>query len=243
MYMMFVDESGDKGYPADGNWKKWGGTILYVRVGTIIHGWKWKGWNDRLNQFKKKRGLTWDAEIKASHLRRGKGVFVGRNQNFRNLFFSDLLDLIGGDPDITLLGIVIDKTKVDITKQERLKNPDIRSMELLLERYNLFLRQQNDKSGIVVLDPTQEINDDKIRYYQSYLQTYSTHLQPLHIVESTFFAKSHTSNMIQIADVCTNVFYRTEAGVPKSDTEFYKIYPRFWRYNRKVAGYGIKKWP
>jgi hypothetical protein len=243
MHMMFVDESGDKGYPANGNWNGWGGTTLYVRVGTIIHGWKWKAWNDRLNQFKKNRGLTWDAEIKASLIRRGKGVFVGRNVHWRNLFLSDLLDLIGGDPDIILLGIIIDKTKVDITKQDRLRSPDIRSMELLLERYNSFLSQQNDKSGIVVLDPTQEISDDNIRYFQSYLQAYSPHLQPLHVVEGTFFAKSHTSNMVQISDVCTNVLYRKEAGAKESSGEFAKIYPRFWRHKSKVKGYGIKKWP
>jgi len=42
MYMMFVDESGDPGYPADGNWSRWGGSTHFARVGLIIHGWKWK---------------------------------------------------------------------------------------------------------------------------------------------------------------------------------------------------------
>ncbi len=154
-----------------------------------------------------------------------------------------MLDFIGGDPDITLLSVIIDKMKVDITKRDRFKKPDIRSMEFLLERYNFFLSQQKDKSGIVVLDPTQEKDDDNIRYFQSYLQTHSQYLHPLHVVESTFYAKSHTSNMIQIADICTNVFFRNETGKVGSRSHFVKIYPRFWRYNRRIQGCGIKKWP
>jgi hypothetical protein len=243
MHMMFVDESGDKGYPHNRNWKTFGGTPIFVRVGAIIHGWKWRAWDERLGEFKKGRGLVWDAEIKASHVRRGEGAFVGWDRAQRDFFLGNLLDLIEGNRDITLLGVVIDKTKVDMTKGERIRRPEIRSMELLLERYNQFLRQQQDKSGIVVLDPTQEDSDDNIRYFQSYLQAHSKNLQPLHIVEGTFFAKSHTSNMIQIADVCTNVLYRKETDATGADAEFARISPRFWRCNSKVAGYGMKRWP
>ena len=243
MYMMFVDESGDKGYPKDGNWGAWKGSTHFTRVGVIIHGWKWKGWNERIVHFKRNRGLTWDAEIKASHIRRGQGDFIGWEKPRRELFINDILDLIGGNTDITLICIIIDKSKVDITQRDRLIKPDVRSMELLLERYNSFLDNQSDKCGIVVLDPTQEKDDDNIRHFQSYLQAYSQHLQPLHIVESTFYAKSHTSNMIQVADICTNVIYRRKTGKSGSLNEYNKIYPRFLRHGRRVVGCGIKEWP
>ena len=74
MHMMFVDESGDPGYPPSGNWQGWGGTRLFVRVGVIIHGWKWKTWHQRLFEFKHNRGLTWDAEIKADSRLRDQDV-------------------------------------------------------------------------------------------------------------------------------------------------------------------------
>ena len=48
MHMMFVDESGDPGYPPGGKWRRWGGSTHFARVGVIIHGWKWKAWHDRL---------------------------------------------------------------------------------------------------------------------------------------------------------------------------------------------------
>lgn len=242
MHMMFVDESGDPGYPADGNWQKWGGSHLFVRVGVVIHGWKWKAWNERLFQFKHNRGLTWDAEIKAGDIRRGKGDYVGWEQNRRRQFLADLSTLIGLNTDITLLAVVIDKTKIDISQNDRMVKPEVRSLELLLERYNLFLDSQGDKAGIVILDPVKESSDDNLRRFQSYLLAQSINLRPLHIVEGTFFAKSHTSNMIQSADVCTNIVYREFSRGDRS-REYSLLQSRFWRRNGRVVGYGIKRWP
>ena len=242
MHMLFVDESGDPGYPPSGNWQGWGGTRLFARVGVIIHGWKWKAWHQRLHQFKHNRGLTWDAEIKANHIRQGKGAFVGWDQKRRAQFMADLCTLVGVNTDITLIGVVIDKTKIDVTRPDRTVKPEVRSLELLLERYNLFLDVQGDKAGIVVLDPVKESSDDNLRRFQSYLLDQSPNLRPLHIVEGTFFAKSHTSNMIQIADVCCNVFFRKIAR-GKVDPEYRHLAPRFWKHNGRILGYGIKRWP
>jgi len=139
MHMMFVDESGDPGYPPGGKWAGWGGSTHFARVGVIIHGWKWRAWNDRLRSFKSNRGLTWDAEIKASDIRYGGGAFVGWDKPRREFFLRNLMELVGGNPDITLLGVVIDKRRVDTTKGDRMVKPEVRSLELLLERYNLFL--------------------------------------------------------------------------------------------------------
>jgi hypothetical protein len=242
MHMMFVDESGDPGYPINGIWSGWDGSRLFARVGVIIHGWKWKAWHERLFQFKHNRGLTWDAEIKANHIRQGKGSFVGWDENRRERFMDDLCTLIGVNTDITLIGVIIDKTKIDVTRQDRMVKPEVRSLELLLERYNLFLGEQKDKAGIVVLDPVKESSDDNLRRFQNYLLAQSPNLRPLHIVESTFFAKSHTSNMIQVADVCCNVLFRELARV-NGNPEYRRLTPRFWRHGNRLQGYGIKRWP
>ncbi len=242
MHMMFVDESGDPGYPKADNWAEWHGSKVYSRVGLIVHGWKWKAWNERLVSFKFNRGLLWDAEIKASHLRRGQGAFVGWDESRRQQFIQDLSNLIGLNRDLTLIGVAIDKTKVDTKQKDRLVKPDVRSLELLLERYNQFLHRQQDKAGIVVLDPTKDTSDDNLRYFQSFLQIQSPNLKPLHIVEGTFFAKSHTSNMIQLADFCCNVFFR-EVTRDDQSAEWKAILPRFWRVAGRALGNGIKHWP
>jgi len=241
MHMIFVDESGDPGYPPNGQWSAWGGSTHFVRAGVIIHGWRWKAWHQRLLRFKQDSGLRWDAEIKASDIRRGAGAFIGWDEARRKQFLLDLSQEIGGQPDLTLLGVVVDKRKVDPSKGDRLVRPQVRSLELLLERYNGFLHGQQDKSGIVILDPTAEHSDDDIRYFQSFLIEKSRHLRPLHIVEGTFFAKSHTSNMMQIADVCTNILYR-ESTRP-GQAEFKLLHSRFWRQSGHIKGYGLKEWP
>lgn len=246
MHMVFVDESGDSGYPSDGNWSRWQGSTHFARVGVIIHGWRWKTWHTKLINFRRNEGLAWNTEMKASDIRHGKGFFMGWDRTRRDTLLANLLALIGSTHDITLLGVLIDKRDVDTSKKDRLVKPEVRSLEFLLERYNLFLRQQKDKSGIVILDPVAARSDDNLRYFQSFLLHQSEHLKPLHIVEGTFFAKSHTSDMVQVADICTNVFYREMVRDTNArDTnasEFAAIKPRFWRHQNRLQGYGIKKW-
>jgi hypothetical protein len=240
--MMFVDESGDPGYPKSGNWSTFGGSKYYTRLGLIIHGWKWKSWNQKIQSFKHNRGLLWDSEIHSADVWRGSGSFMGWDLQRRLDFVKDLSTLIGRNYDFTLIGICIDKTKVDTLQRDHLVKPQVRSLELLLERFNLFLEHSKDKCGIVVLDPCQEQNDDNLRHYQSFLQSSSPHLKPLHIVEGTFFAKSHTSNMVQLADFCCNIFYR-EMSKQQNRQEWREIYQRFWRLNNRVKGVSIKSWP
>ena len=242
MHMMFVDESGDPGYPQDGDWDRFGGTKVFIRLGLIIHGWKWKAWNKKLVNFKKNRQLIWDDEIKANHLRKGSGIFEGWDEPRRDQFRSDLSRLIGYNKDFTLISVVIDKTKIDRNKKDRLVKPEVSSLEHLLETYNLFLRHQEDKSGIVVLDPTIEKGNDNLRYFQSFLQNKSKFLKPLHIVEGTFFAKSHTSNMIQLADFCSNLHFR-QVTLRDGSNDWKAIEPRFWTRGGTVKGFGIKIWP
>lgn len=242
MHMMFVDESGDPGYPKDGNWSSWTGSTHFVRAGVIIHGWVWKGWHRRLLQFKSARGLLWDGEIKGTHLRSGKGAFCGWEAARRQLFRTDLAKLIGFSREITLIVVVIDKRKVHPGGRDRIIKPDVRSLELLLERYNHFLKQQSDKAGIVILDPVEESKDDNLRHFQSYLLDQEVNFQGSHIVEGAFFAKSHTSNLLQVADFVANVSYQ-EMARSLGGEEFASLQPRFWSWNGKTAGYGIKVWP
>jgi len=52
----------------------------------------------------------------------------------------------------------------------------------------------------------EESKDDNLRYFQSYLLDQGDRFRKSHIVEGTFFAKSHTSGLLQLADFCSNVF-------------------------------------
>lgn len=209
MHLMYVDESGDTGYPKAGcGFPATGGpTPWFVRAGVIVHSWKWAGIHERICQFKPSRFLKWDAEIKANHLRAAAGAFKSWSPQDRKHFLNDFLDTIGREMDVSILSVHIDKSKVDLARRDRLTNPSVRSLELLLELYNVFLGHQPDKTGCVVLDSVNAKNDSEIRYFQNYLRTFSDHLDHRRIIDGTFFLGSHESTFLQVADVCTNVLY------------------------------------
>jgi hypothetical protein len=224
---MYVDESGDPGYPRSGDFPARGGpTRFFVRAGVVVHGWKWMQVNKMIADFKRSRGLTWDAEIKAKHIRRGKKAFAGWSPSDRKQFLLDLLDSIGREIDVHILVVAIAKDRVDRTRRERFTNPSVRSLEFLLERYNLFLSEQTDRSGIAILDSTESENDEKLRYFQNYLLRFSDHLDPRRIVEGTLFMPSHTTNLLQLADICANVIYGRFARSDGNREEYKRIESR-----------------
>ena len=108
------------------------------------------------------------------------------------------------------------------------------SFEFLLERYSSFLHGQRDKCGITVLDSCEAKSDENLRYFHAFLRKFSSHLESQYIVESTLFMESHTTNMLQVADVCANVFYRYHATGGSNADEYDRIKGRI------VAS---KEWP
>ena len=217
MHLMYVDESGDTGYPKSGlSFPNTGGpTPWFIRVGVILHSWKWYGVHSRIMQFKSSRFLKWDAEIKATNLRTGKGAFESWRPEDRAVFLADFLDTIGREIDVTLLVVRIDKSKVDPSQKDRLTNPAVRSLEILLERYNDYLGTVQDRTGIVILDSINQKNDQELRYFQNYLRTFSENLDRRRIIDGTFFMGSHESTLLQIADICSNVFYVNDPAETK----------------------------
>lgn len=217
MHLMYVDESGDPGFHPQASER-------YVRMGVVVHGWKWYKVDRRIEQFKDTHGLKWDDEIRASDIRRRKGAFAGWTPKQRSSFLENLLDTIGREcPELTLIGNCIHKHLVDQNRKERLSNPAARSMELLLEAYNRFLQNQTDKSGIVILDECEASRDANLRYFQNYLRRYSDAISAQNIVEGTMFLPSHASNLIQVADVCANVLLRRFRWKENSTAEWARI--------------------
>ena len=105
MHLMYVDESGDTGFPKPGQgFPLTGGpTPWFVRAGVIIHSWKWAGVHERICQFKTSRFLKWDAEIKANHLRTGQGAFASWRPDDRAHFLHDFLMTISRETDVSII--------------------------------------------------------------------------------------------------------------------------------------------
>ncbi len=228
MHLMYVDESGDPGF-SDGS------STQFVRVGVVVHGWQWRAVDERIRTFKLSRGLDWNTEIRATDIRRGRRAFSGRPRRERETLLVDLLDTIGREcPELVLIGVCIDKARVDRTRAARWSNPAVRSVELLLEAYTAYLGRQKDRCGIVVLDECEGSNDANIRYFQNYLRRYSDRIDAQRIVEGTFFLPSGSSNLLQIADVCANVLLRRIRDDDESRAEWARIRGKF---------FAVREWP
>jgi hypothetical protein len=227
MHMMFVDEPSDPGFTQ-------GASPRFVRAGVIVHGCKWKSVDERIKTFKITRGLDWSDEIRANDIRRGHNAFRDKSQEERQTFLEDLLDTIGREsPELSMIGVCIHKHIVDTSQRERFSNPVVRSVELLLESYDAFLASQKDRCGIVVLDECEAKNDANIRYFQNYLRQFSGNIDARRIVEGTFFLSSRSSNLLQLADVCANVFLRRYRWDEQGIREWAKIENKF----------DVREWP
>ncbi|NOT00610.1 MAG: DUF3800 domain-containing protein [Phycisphaerales bacterium] len=228
MHLMYVDESGDPGYPADGVFVPSGPSDRYVLVGLIVHAWHWPAVDRRMVQFKRDHGLPWDAELRSHDIRNGRGAFVGKPPDARRQLHGELLDTIGSLVDaVTPLGVVINKRQVDQTRKERLVNPSRRAFESLLEAYNRFLAGQRDRSGIVIVDAREKKDDANVRYFQNYLRQYSERIDARRIVEGTFFLPSRDSNLLQMADICVGTLFQRHRWTEQSIRDFAKIEDRF----------------
>ena len=227
MHLMYVDESGDPGFHPQSSER-------YVRVGVVVHGWRWQSVDERITRFKITHGLTWKDEIRASDIRRRAGAFAKWKPIERAEFRVNLLDTIGRECDeLSVFGICIHKHLVDQNRKERLSNPSVRSMELLLEAFNRFLQGQRDKCGIVILDECEASHDENLRYFQNYLRRFSNAIDERRIVEGTMFLSSNSSNMLQIADVCANTLLRRYRWTEEATAEFARIEHKFI----------VKEWP
>ena len=228
MHLMYVDESGDPGFSG-------GSSARFVRVGVVVHAWKWRAVDERIRVFKTSRGLAWNAEIRATDVRRGRRAFADRSRAERETFLNDLVETIGREcPELALIGVSIDKARVDRTRPARWSNPAIRSVELLLEAYTAYLGQQKDRCGIVVLDECEGSNDANIRYFQNYLRRFSGRIDAHRIVEGTFFLSSGTSNLLQIADVCANILLRRWRDDEEARSQWEMIRDKF---------FVVREWP
>jgi len=75
MHILYVDESGDDGFPGDNMFSPDNApSNKFVRTGLIIHDWKWKKTNDVIADFKFSKRIPKDVELHATEIRRGKRI-------------------------------------------------------------------------------------------------------------------------------------------------------------------------
>ncbi len=236
MLLMYVDEAGDPGYRAGAAPYVLGSgpSPFFVRVGVVVHEAKWSKIVAAVRAFRLSHGLGRSDEIHASAIRRGKGPFARLHSKQRSALLRDYAAFVGGQPDLTLVGVAIDKGCIRNPAQTNVK---LRSLEFLTERFNSLLRVRKAR-GLMILDAVEAAEDQMHREFQNFLYEGSAHVQARRFIESCLAEPSETSEFLQMADVCANALLRHRCD---QSSDFSLVEPRIYRYRGRTVG--LKDWP
>lgn len=257
MHLIYVDESGDDGFAADGFYKSGATpTPFFTRSAVVLHDWKWQTIVNEVKAFRVKYQIPASEEIHATQILNGRSKTYLKNgqrispPNFfgqrwpdktdrRNLLL-DLCKMIA-DLDLVLIGIAIEKSKINSTRPDFKKLPKDFSWEFLIERVNYFLSQARDKRGMMISDAV-EVNLEK--YHRSFTKALiasSMHIRQFHFIETLLFEPSESSDLLQLADV---VSFAVGRKFNCDDDSFFRILePKFLVRNGILIGVGLKQWP
>lgn len=256
MHILYVDESGDDGFSRNGNYDSPTPSRFFVRTGIIIHDKKWQRINNELLNLRDIWAIPTTVELHANPIRRGtdKKNVNGKKKNIKNWYgqkypnFPDRIRLLNdfcsfaNNEEITIICVAIDKTKININASDYKKLPKEKSWELLVERYNLFLKRQKDKIGIIISDAIQNKIEQQHRDFVQAIFDNSSHVKPNHFIETILFEPSDSSNFLQLADLVSYSFFRYFSF--EDDSMFNFFSERILKNdNDEQKGAGLKIWP
>ena len=256
MHILYVDESGDDGFPSSGVFvKNQTPTQYYIKAGLVIHDLKWNGINKSIENFKQSFKIPIDMELHAANIFSGRDrVYINKKPIYRKNWFGNnfpkkkdrfeilknACDLIA-KLDLELFFMRINKAKIKTSVFGYTTFPKLKSWEFLIERYNLFLMNQVDQKGIIISDAITSLIEKDHRKFARAIYTNSFHVQKYHFIESILFEPSESSNLLQFADIAAYACGRDKnAG---NNILFKIIEHKIYSYNGVRDGCGIKDWP
>jgi len=249
MYLMYIDESGDT-IPLSQGGKK-----FLILSGCVMHENDVPKIEEQLRTIKKKYYQNPDVEIKSNFLRyanpdlsENSPIKLNDKAKYDELE-KDMTKLLSSIP-VTLYSVVIDKASY--WKQYPSQNPYDVAYVFLLERFEKYL-EENKALGICIIDPREGqveksfIGQDldrihnKMRWEENGFWTKCPN-----IIERLLFSTSDKTIGIQIVDLyCYPVFHIFEYD--KKQEEYWRFkelsYPKLYKKNGKVDGFGLKFFP
>ena len=198
MYLMYIDESGNKN-PNDSE-------IWYVLAGVIISEIHWKVVNEEVDNFK--RALFPSAnidklELHMHHILQKRGLFSKLNDERVKEILTQLYQLIHNLP-VTIIAVAINKRELVMNYQYR--DPLTDAWTFLTERFHNFLDKSCDENGVIdygllMIDQQTQSNDKDIRQLLRSLQSHGTGFQPIdNVIEDPISGSSQLKNALQLAD-------------------------------------------
>jgi hypothetical protein len=238
--LLYVDESGKSG-PRDPRQPS------YILAGVIVSEAQWRDVEVDLAArvdliCLPPRPSNW--EIHAADIAHGKRFAKGLSRNNKRALIGAVLDVIDAF-DLRLEFVVIDK----LAHLQKYMNPvpfELLAYRFMIERFEYFLGNHADQPLGMVVSDDQKGQEETIRAAHAALRKQgSTYGQIVRIVETPFFAPSHASCMLQIADVCAyqcNRLLRAERARLAVPEEWNRLVPHI--DNIPGRGFvGFKRFP
>jgi hypothetical protein len=249
VYLLYLDASGDPGWPRpDGkSSNKW-----YVLAGLCLDESRWSSARNVARKLVEKyfsSPLPPSRELRYSALLAGAPPYDRLSPTDRERLTDEVFaTLTALDP--VLFGIAIDKAGHRQKYRERAIPPDSWAMQLLCPRFHKFL-ERKDGLGVLMMDAEERRKEGRlwktvergreegivIRAGPLAYPRTNTKLERL--VENVLFLRSDSSDLIQIADCCSGAIWRNFELSESS--RFTQIKPLFDHVGDTM--YGLKTWP
>lgn len=239
MKLLFLDESGDhnltiidKNYP------------LFVLAGCVIDDNYHKNiLTPRLSEFKRKLFNTEDIILHyVDYTRNRKGFEIMINKKFRENFFKGLNDVIK-NTDFILVACIIDKKKHKKKYGILALDPYIFSLEIVIERFVMYLKEKDEKGVIIAESRGQQLDNELELSFLNFKIRGTRFLRPKEIVEKidSFIIKKKEENIagLQLADTLVTPIGRRYLN--KVNYINYEIIKSKFRRSscERLIGYGL----
>lgn len=256
MHLLYVDESGDDGFSPTNEYNANSQSKVFLRTGIALHDHQWRKVNNAITELRYKYKIPPEIEMHATEIWRGEKRFYKNKQKIlkpnwygstfpnrddRLNILKDACRLMASLTEISIMCAVVDKTRVVQPISPKWFPKNI-TWELLIERYNLYLKKQPDKSGIIISDAVNDSIEKQQREFAREIYRNSPHVQDRHFIESILFEPSDSSNMLQLTDIASYaVFRKFNSG----NAALYDIIqPRILKNDSgDIDGAGLKIWP
>jgi len=247
MYLLFLDESGTPPANAKVNQR------YFVIGGLVIPAAEWRTVHDRLQGLKTRKGIR--GEVKWRYFAPGNDDVANpmalMKFEERDAIRTEILKIIVSVPSIRIVASVTSvKTVFKMTSIENANDVYALTYKTVTERFQYFLQDLNkqtgrEECGMVVCDHRGADDDRTLRAHHQKLignpqRLYTSRYN--NFVETLFFAPSHLSTGIQLADIVAGSIWRK---FEKDDSRCYDLLTRAIRKGPQgqVDGYGIVKVP
>lgn len=246
MYILFLDESGTP--PANARTQQ----KYFVIGGIIIPVGEWKSINDRLQGIKTRRNVRGEVKWRyfAPHNDDADNPMAEMDFEERDSIRTEILKLITAVPSIKIIASVASvQAAYELPSVTCADDVYALAYKTLTERFQYFLQDLSKQTGdhecgMVVCDHRSTDSDRALRAHHHRLigprRMFTSRYE--NFIETLFFAPSHLSTGIQLADIVAGSVWRR---YEKDDPRYFNAIERSIRRGPagQIDGYGIVKVP